>query len=195
MDAKHPQVCFIAFLMLCFLILEPGSFCLEIPGESGSDKPPYLREAADLEEGPIEEGPIEAPAEPSPLSLYLQTLARDIETTDYYELLAWCQRLGLDDSGDRSQLQARLYRYYQVSPEEEAERKPGKRIIIRSARQTEYFTIEEIDEDYLRLQGDVVIEFIDEEEDVVHRIRAQRIIVNQTQNILTASVMLWVLRL
>jgi lipopolysaccharide assembly outer membrane protein LptD (OstA) len=120
-------------------------------------------------------------------SLYLSTLARDIGTADYYELLAWCQRLNLDETGDRATLQSRLYRHYRVSPDLPGKGQAKKRIVIRSASRTEYFTIEEIEEDYIVLQGDVIVEFVDDEENVTHIIRAQRITINQTQNLLTAT--------
>ncbi|HUV06238.1 MAG TPA: hypothetical protein VMX75_00835 [Spirochaetia bacterium] len=119
-------------------------------------------------------------------SLYLGTLSQDIRTADYYDLLSWCQTLGLEDTGDRVTLQARLYRYYKVKPEVDSGIKPKKRIIIRSASHSDYFTIEEINEDYITLEGDVVIEFIDDEQKVVHAVKAQHVTINQTQNILSA---------
>ena len=120
-------------------------------------------------------------------SLYLQTLAQDIDSADYYELLSWCQRLDLDDAGDRAALQARLFSHYGVTLQPEPPATPQKRIVIQSASHSEYFTIEEIEEDYIVLRGDVVIEFIDDEKEVVHKVRAQHISINQTQGVLTAS--------
>jgi hypothetical protein len=123
--------------------------------------------------------------EPEPL--FVETLALDIKTADYYELLAWVRRLGLTDSGDRSQLQARLYEYYAIAPPVEEQAITSKRIFIRSAKSTEYFTVSPIEEDYLLLAGDVVVELQDDEAAVTHRIQAQRILVNQSQKILTAT--------
>ncbi len=125
-------------------------------------------------------------------SLLFKTLALDIESADYYELLSWCQGRGLDDAGDKITLINRLFEYYQISKEESAGDSGGDVIIIRSANNSEYFTIEEIDENYLVLQGDVILEFRDNagSEDganTTHLIKAQRIIINQTKHLLTAT--------
>ena len=48
-------------------------------------------------------------------------------------------------------------------------------------------TITEVEEDYVLLRGNVIIEFIDEEADVLHRIKAREILINRTQNMLNAS--------
>ncbi len=146
-----------------------------------------LSEEPTSEEPGTEEVKSSSQASESRESLYLSTLAKDIATADYYELLSWCQRLDLDDTGDRTTLQSRLYRYYRVSPHLLSKEQANKRIVVRSASHTEYFTIEEINEDYIVLQGDVVVEFIDEKENVTHTIRAQQITINQTQNLLTAA--------
>ncbi len=134
-------------------------------------------------------------------SLLFRTLAKDIESADYYELLSWCRTLGLDETGGKTDLKNRLLNYFAVVQTPDAEDSSGNVIIIRSANNSEYFTIEEIDEDYLVLQGDVILEFTgnasseDSAEDntsnsevsVTHIVKAQRIVINQTKHILTAT--------
>ena len=113
-------------------------------------------------------------------------MRRDIETASYYELLAWCRELGLEDSGARQVLQQRLVRFYGLEEiRQDLLRSAGRILEIRSATETEYFTIEEIDEDYVLLRGDVLIEL--REKEAVHRIRAERILLNQTASLLTAE--------
>ena len=135
------------------------------------------------------DGPASGTADSQERDLVQETLVQDIETAGYYELLSRCRELGLDDTGGRAELKSRLFSYYNVEPaekpEEEEEAAPKKRLEIKSARKMEYFTIQEVDEDYIIVQGDVVIEVQDGESN--HQISAQRIIINQTENILTAE--------
>ena len=120
-------------------------------------------------------------------TLLEKTLGGDIETAGYYELLAWCRELGLDDTGTREALQRRLYAYYRIPAPGEEEPPAGKtRLLeIKSARETQYFTIEQVDEDYVLLLGDVLVEI--REEEATHRIRAHRIVLNESENILSAE--------
>ena len=119
-------------------------------------------------------------------NLIEKTLGRDIDTASYYELVAWCRDLGLNDAGTRQALQKRLYDYYKISPSGEVQEEGKKRLLeIKSAKESQYFTIEEIDEDYVLLLGDVLVEI--QEEEATHRIRAHRILLNQTENILSAE--------
>ena len=120
-----------------------------------------------------------------PEDLVQATLGEDIDTAGYYELVAWCRELGLADTGSSQDLRSRLYSHYGLKPAP-AEEKAGKRVLeIMSARSTEYFTIEEVDENNVLLQGDVLVEL--REQDVVHRIRAQKVLLNQSANLLTAE--------
>lgn len=125
--------------------------------------------------------------EPSASSLLQETLPGDIETASYYELVAWCRKLELDDSGNRKTLQERLFAYFQVEPsQEEAETSEERRSLeIKSAGESEYFTIEEIEEDYIILRGGVEIELHDK--NAIHRIKAEKIILNQSADIITAQ--------
>lgn len=118
--------------------------------------------------------------------LVAETLRQDIETAGYYELLAWCRQLGLEDAGTRQALVDRLRNYYRLPQSPRGVGAAAKRILtISSARSAEYFTIQEIDENYVLLQGDVLVEL--KEGEATHRIRAQKILLNQTANLLTAE--------
>jgi len=133
--------------------------------------------------------PLKTEMDEEPPSLLIRTLKTDIETAGYYELLSWCERLGLSQKGDREELKNRLFNYYGISPV--TEREPvskAKRIItIKSARKTEYFTIEKIDEDYISLAGEVILEMRDTEKGNNHIIKADKIFFNQSESLLTAS--------
>ncbi|MBN2441445.1 MAG: hypothetical protein JXJ04_08860 [Spirochaetales bacterium] len=123
-------------------------------------------------------------------SLLEKTLGEDINTATYYELARWCKQLGIDDAGDLNALKTRIFNYYKVKPEERksgAAQDVSKKIEIKSAQRSEYFTIEEVDENYLLLEGDVIVEVYDYKDNVKHEIKAHRIILNQTENVLTAE--------
>ena len=109
----------------------------------------------------------------------------DIRTSTLSELAAWSRRHGLPEGGTAADLARRLREHYGL-PLEGAAVEDGQRVItIESARVTEYFTIYEVDEEYARLSGDVVISL--REGDVHHEIRAWEILFNRTRNILSAT--------
>jgi|GEM_PF-1423599 len=145
-------------------------------------------------------------------SLYEQTLRLDIDSSTYYELYAWCKQIGIDTSGDVNQLKSKLYQYFKIkeitppSPEQKedtvknletskppeviktgTEKKASKIIIIKSANDSEYLKIEDINEKYLYLKGNVYVQVVDKDQDVIHEIMAHRIILNQTENFITAQ--------
>jgi hypothetical protein len=109
----------------------------------------------------------------------------DIKTSTLSELAAWCRSLGLSEGGTSADLAQRLRGYFEISEQIPQGDDNRKVITIESARITEYFTIEAIDEDYARLSGEVRISLKDG--DAVHEIRAWNILFNRTRNILTAS--------
>ncbi|MCL2608708.1 MAG: LPS-assembly protein LptD [Treponema sp.] len=112
----------------------------------------------------------------------------DIRTSSLTELAAWNRSLGLPEGGTAEALARRLREYYGLDPDppETAAEDTGRKIItIESARSTEYFTIQAIDEEYARLTGDVVISLRDG--DALHRIEAWELLFNRTRNIITAS--------
>lgn len=128
------------------------------------------------------------PASPPPTSapdLLSRSLPQDISTASYYELVSWCDELGLDDSGSRKDLQARLARHFSVKlPEAPV---PGKRAVtVRSARQSEYFTQSESEEKYVLLRGDVVVEVRDTSDGTLQVIKAASLTFNQTRRTISA---------
>ena len=130
--------------------------------------------------GPADEGPLESDP------LFVGTLYLDIDTASYYEVVAWCRELGLSDSGSRRELQARLLKHYDLQPAAQPER-AARRIEVERAAESEYFTIEEVDEKYVLLRGDVVVTLVDEASDVRHRIEAQRLLYNQSENTISGQ--------
>lgn len=115
----------------------------------------------------------------------LDIIDMDIRTSTLLELAEWCRRLGLSDGGTKEDLAARLRTHYGLgsgpAPRPEGERS----IVIESARSTEYFTLETVNEEYARLQGDVVVSL--KEGDTVHRLKARDLLYNRTRNVLSAS--------
>ena len=109
----------------------------------------------------------------------------DIKTSTLSELAAWCRSLGLSEGGTSAELARRLREYFKVAEQTSQGKDNRKTITIESARTSEYFTIEAVDEDYARLSGEVKISLKDG--DAVHRIRAWNILFNRSRNILTAS--------
>jgi hypothetical protein len=110
----------------------------------------------------------------------------DIRTSTLSELAAWARSLKLSEAGTSAELAARIRDYYRITEQgQQAADDKRKIIIIESARSTEYFKIETVDEEYARLSGDVRLSLKDG--DAVHRISAWNILFNRTRNILTAS--------
>ncbi|MDR2535958.1 MAG: LPS-assembly protein LptD [Treponema sp.] len=138
-----------------------------------------------------EEPPAETETQPEPEAPRLtpdqEVLEMDIKTSTLSELAGWCRQLGLSEGGTKDELANRLRAYYElpppVSPGTTGEKQ--RIITIESARTTEYFTLEAVDEEYARLQGEVIISLKDGE--AVHRIKAGEILYNRTRNIMTAS--------
>lgn len=119
--------------------------------------------------------------------LLAESVPRDIDTASFYQLADWLKQLGLSTKGDRRELMARLYEHYGLKPP--AEQPPattGRLITIESARNSSYFRIEQADQRYLRLSGGVDLKMVDRKTGDVHEIKADEIVFNQTENILTA---------
>jgi hypothetical protein len=152
-------------------------------------------ETSQAEPPSLEDAQVSTPPAES-LSPEQQILEMDIKTSSLAELAAWCRSLGLSEGGTKEELANRLRRYFtlplpqpdQAEPESaEGAEKPKKHTIItiESARSTEYFTLEVVDEEYARLRGNVVVSL--KAEDAVHRISAGEILYNRTRNVMSAS--------
>jgi hypothetical protein len=118
--------------------------------------------------------------------LAASVLEMDIKTSTLMELAAMCRSLGLSDGGGKEELARRLRAHYKLSEAgAKGEGADQKIITIESARSTEYFSLEAVDEEYARLRGDVIVSLKDG--GAVHRIKAWEILYNRTRNIMTAS--------
>ncbi len=137
------------------------------------------------------EEPAAAPSVPAAATpaagLVAGTLATDIDTATFYELAAWCRALGLAESGSRRELGERLRTHYGLPAAGEPTAAAARTVTVRSARSAEYFTIEQADETYLVLSGDVVVELRDAEAGATHTVRAGRLTFNQARNTLSAG--------
>jgi hypothetical protein len=129
--------------------------------------------------------PAPAKVAPTAQDLLAGTLAKDINSASYYELVIWAEQLGLDDTGSRKDLQARLAKHFSVTlPEAPA---PGRRsVTVKSARQSEYFTQSDTNEKYVLLRGDVVVEVRDQSNGTLQVIKAARLTFNQTRRTMSA---------
>jgi lipopolysaccharide assembly outer membrane protein LptD (OstA) len=126
------------------------------------------------------------PAQGSPDEAAASTLSQDISTAGYYELVAWCQQLGLDDAGSRHDLQQRLANHFAVSlPAVTAA--PKRTITVRGARESEYYTQSDVNEKYVLLRGDVNIEVRDEKDGTLQAIKADTVTYNQTRGKVSAQ--------
>ena len=150
--------------------------------DAGAPAPPTTTPSS---ESPAAATPSATKAAPTAQDLLSATLAKDINTASYYELVAWCEQLGLDDSGSRKDLQARLARHFSVTlPEAPA---PAKRsVTVRSARQSEYFTQSDTGEKYVLLRGDVIVEVKDQSDGTLQVIKAASLTFNQTRRTMSA---------
>ena len=116
----------------------------------------------------------------------LNRIDMDIRTSTLSELAAWCRSIGLSEGGTSADLAKRLRDYFKILEKIQDETEGKQKVItIESARSTEYFKIETVDEEYARLSGEVKVSLKDG--DAIHRIRAWNILFNRTRNILTAS--------
>ncbi|MDR2069888.1 MAG: LPS-assembly protein LptD [Treponema sp.] len=193
--------CFILFFL--YLVVQVPVFGQEADGDTPVSAPDSLPEAggepaegeAGTEEAetdePVEDeaGVEEPPAEE--ISPEARILELDIKTSTLNELARWCRSLGLSEGGSKETLANRLRDYYNLRglpaerQDKDAAASKKKTIIIESARSTEYFTLEAVDEEYARLRGDVLVTLKDGE--AVHRIHAWEILYNRTRNIMSAS--------
>ncbi len=122
-------------------------------------------------------------------NLFLETLPADIRTASFYDLIDWTARLGLSTRGSRRDLQNRIAEYYDiplssVRPAEGAGE--GREVVIESANQSEYFTLDSVEEQYVRLRGNVRLRTRGDRDSAVHMIEAEEIIFNREENNLTA---------
>ncbi|MFP4409478.1 MAG: hypothetical protein ACLFPW_13235 [Spirochaetaceae bacterium] len=123
---------------------------------------------------------------PENLSLTEDTLAQDILTASFRDLIAWNATLDLSARGGRRELEDRLFEYYGIQRPPEEEEREGSEIIVEAARSARYFTIDAPEENYLVMRGGVVVQMREAEEEVSHRIEADQVVYNQERNTLSA---------
>ena len=173
-------------VLLALLVLSPG---VAVAQASAGVAPSPAPAPAAPAPAPAP-APAAATATPSPPptaeSLVSDTQAEDIATATYYELVVWCRRLGLDDAGSRKDLQNRLAQHYKVKLPLEAVK--GKRVVtVQSARESQYYTLSDVNEKYVVLRGGVVIEVRDEDKGSVQEIKADSVTYNQTRHTISAE--------
>ena len=120
-------------------------------------------------------------------SFIQDTLSLDIETASYYDLVIWVNKLGIESTGSSEEIRGKLYTYYDI--EADGENKPAENmrsIIIESARELNYINDISIDQDYVILEGEVLLEMIDPDNNTSHKIKADKIIFNQTEKTISA---------
>jgi hypothetical protein len=137
--------------------------------------PHYAQEADEAE--PAAEEPVLSPEQ--------KRVEMEIDTSTLPELAAWCRSLGLSEGGTKADLASRLRRHFNLPVSGRAVEDTQKLITIESARSTQYFKLEVVDEEYARLIGEVQVSLKDG--DATHRINAWEILFNRTRNILTAK--------
>ena len=174
-------ICLVIFPVFCI----PGQ---EVPdGAGGTATLPDSEEAAGVREDAEEAAEEDAEDAEAIEKSKAETdyIEMDIKTSSLMELAAWCRELGLPEGGAREELASRLRTYYNVSPSAVAAQAEGRIITIESAKTTEYFTLEVVDEEYARLKGDVIISLRDG--NATHRIKAWEILYNRTRNVISAT--------
>jgi hypothetical protein len=120
---------------------------------------------------------------------------RDIATSSMAELADWCRSLGLSEGGTKEELASRLRSYYRIerpvpgpsgkTAKGASDEEKNLIITINSARTTEYVTLETVNEEYVRLKGNVSVSL--EDDDVLHVLNADEILYNRTRNFMSAS--------
>lgn len=112
-------------------------------------------------------------------------MAKDIASSDIFELADWCAQLGLSETGAIQELRSRLYDHYKLRPPPED--KASNRVIeVVSASKADYFKVEAVQEQYLRFSGGVKITLTESDKGWVHEISADQIVFNQDMNLLSA---------
>ncbi|MCA1755693.1 MAG: hypothetical protein LC641_13560, partial [Spirochaeta sp.] len=117
-------------------------------------------------------------------SLFEKTLAQDIRSAEFRELVRWLESLNLSTRGSRRELENRIFAYHELTPPPLPPERSGRTITIESTRLGEYFDIQEVDENYVILRGGVSIRL--EDDNVLHFIEADEVLFNQAQNRMTA---------
>ena len=125
-------------------------------------------------------------SEDSEVPLSEQMLPIDIQTSGYYELLAWCKKLGLETTGNKEALQERIINHFGLSKEEVLKKEEETKIRIMKAAQVDYFKLDMMEEKYVVLTGGVNLRMTEEKKSSTHIIKSDRVVFNQTKETITA---------
>ena len=116
--------------------------------------------------------------------LIKKTLPLDISLSEYFDLLAWCRMLGLDETGSQESLRQRLYNFYSVSPPGKDDPDEDSNILtLKDSDILDYRTVE--DRTNISFTGEVELSFSDNS-GTVHRIYADILDFNQDEQIISA---------
>ena len=187
MKKRSSGLSLIVIAALLFLIA--SSICYSQEAISDNE---VINEAESDEESVSAPDDLESEAELSaeeadePVPANRRRIEMEINTSTLPELAAWCRSLGLSEGGTVEVLRSRLSEYFNIISQSSGDTEDKRKIItIESAKSTEYFTLEAVDEDYARLSGDVKLTLRDGE--ATHEIHAWDILFNRSRNIITAS--------
>lgn len=132
----------------------------------------------------------------APDSLFGRFVDAEIKRSSIDSLRSWAESLGIVSTGSKEELTARLRGHYSkvlvsgpVTPSTgQASTSPGatRTITIRNAGNAAYFTLEDINQKFIRLQGGVRLEIVDGDSKTSHDIRADEIIISQDDDFMTA---------
>ena len=123
---------------------------------------------------------------PAGRELVRATLSERIAGAGYFELLDEVRLLGLDDRGSRAQLAARLRQFHGLPPPDAAAGEPAEVVQVRQARYAEYSSSADTGADSVALRGAVEVVVRKSDPDTVHVIRADEVIHDRTERLLTA---------
>ena len=100
------------------------------------------------------------------------------------ELIELAESLDLKSTGSKDDLLNVLFSYYKL---ENTNLNNNVLFIIKSADKNLSFLIDEINEDYMQLSGNIELTFIDKKNNSTQEISAERVIINNTKKIISAS--------
>ena len=192
MDGKvseaRPEKKLILALICLLAVLTPDAAAAQDASGTSPTAPPPPPPARSAPHPPAAPGAAQPTPTPAPTARASSKtpLPRTSLQQDYYELVTWCRNLGLDDAGSRKDLQNRLAQHYNVKLPLEAVR--GRRtVIVKSARESQYYTQTDVNEKYVVLRGGVDIEVRDEQNGSVQEVKADNVTYNQTRHTISAE--------
>jgi hypothetical protein len=156
------------------------------PSPQASPAPPAASPASPEAASP---GPSASAKADESEDLVASTIALDVSTAGIFDLASWCRSLGLAETGTVDELRTRLYGHYGVKPPE-GKKKSGRTITVKNTGKNEgkaeRFTMEGVEESYVRFSGGVNLVLSDPDKGWTHDITANEIVLNETASLLSA---------